>query len=85
LCRTSRKSRIEGAAEGAGSADFDDVIDAALAGEAPDLFVPLGVSEVVDGFRGAEGLGAGELFVAAGGDDEFGASGDGELKSEGRR
>ena len=50
---------FEGEREGAGSAYFYDVVDAAVVGELEDFAIPVGVGAVVDGFVGAEIAGAG--------------------------
>src|SRR5580698_432212 len=48
-----------GFGESAGAADFDDVIDAAFAGQLGDFFLPVRDFFVVDAFVGAEFFGAG--------------------------
>src|SRR5262245_14898728 len=58
---------LEGFAERAGAADFDDVIDAA--GELAYWIFPVDVSLIVDSIAGAERPGPRELVVAAAGDD----------------
>src|SRR5262249_13944407 len=63
-------------------ADFDDVVDAVLLGEAPDFFIPIGRLLVVDRGPGAELAGAREFVIAAGGDDHAGAGGVRELQGE---
>ncbi len=75
---------LEGAGEGAGAADLDDVVDAAFAGELEDLGIPVGGGAVVDGVVRTEGAGAEELFVRRAGDDDARAVELGDLEGKER-
>lgn len=62
--RAGMAHRVHRAFEGAGSADFQDVIDARAVGEPEDLLIPFRRRAVIDAGRGAERFRSFQLRVA---------------------